>query len=265
MISVNGQPYGSNQEKPMNMDKLNFSPRMSPNMNIYRSEKRNNTVNVPNSSLSYGINIIQSSPRKNMNEGYSSHPVNLNPNLNLHQDTNPEIHSPNHPLIFSQNSEFDEILEKNVRVKGKIDFDAHLIFKGNYLKILTSQNGSRVLQKALSNTILEIINEIFLEIGEQIPELMVDSYANYFCQKFYSYLEFENKIKFLTFMKPAVVEIGNSKIGTYPLQAVLEQLNSDEEKMIVIDSVKEKAFEMCPGMITLLIYLFHFRMRKEYM
>jgi hypothetical protein len=240
-ISLNGQPYGSNQERlNINMDRmdmLNFSPnRNMGEMNITRTEKRSNTMSMPSG---YGINIIKSSPmRGNMNEGYSSHPINQSININFEH---PENNSTN---LFSQNSEFDELLEKNVRIKSKIDNDAHSIMKNNYLKILTTQNGSRVLQKALMNTSKDIIKEIFMEIFEKIPELMVDNYANYFCQKFYSYIDFELKMMFLNSLKRSVVEVGNSKIGTYPLQAVLEQLTTDEEKMVMIDAVKDKTFEM---------------------
>jgi hypothetical protein len=69
--------------------------------------------------------------------------------------------------------------------------------KGNFLKIAKSQNGSRILQKALGKSSQQILSIIFEEIKTDIHELMVDSYANYFCQRFYEFLEQNQKIEFL--------------------------------------------------------------------
>ena len=40
-------------------------------------------------------------------------------------------------------------------------------------------------------------------------------------------------------------EIGTSKIGTYPLQSLIDQLKSEEEKAIVADSFNGKILDMC--------------------
>jgi hypothetical protein len=39
---------------------------------------------------------------------------------------------------------------------------------------------------------------IFDEIKMALPDLMIDNYANYFCQRFYDFLDFSQKIEFLT-------------------------------------------------------------------
>ena len=69
---------------------------------------------------------------------------------------------------------------------------------------------------------------------------MTDSYANYFCQKFFSVLNENDRLRFLCKVRDNIVEIGNSKIGTYPLQTILDQLTTEKEKKIIIDSVREK-------------------------
>ena len=73
---------------------------------------------------------------------------------------------------------------------------------------------------------------------------MVDSYANYFCQKFFGYLEHEDRLHFLSNVNENFVQISNNKIGTYPLQAILEQLRTDKEKHLVIKTIKTNAIEM---------------------
>ena len=73
---------------------------------------------------------------------------------------------------------------------------------------------------------------------------MIDPYANYFCPKFYAYLDLEEKITFLRNINEYVVQIANNKIGTYPLQAILEQLITENEKDVVIENIKINAMEM---------------------
>lgn len=73
---------------------------------------------------------------------------------------------------------------------------------------------------------------------------MVDSYANYFCQKFFGFLEDLDRISFLVNICEHFSQIANNKIGTYPLQAVLEQLKTDREKNMVIDTIKANPMEM---------------------
>lgn len=132
-----------------------------------------------------------------------------------------------------------------MRVQEEIDTETYEIFNGSFLKIITSQNGSRVLQKALKKTSGEILTKIFSEVRDKIVGMMVDSYANYFCQKFFTFLNFEDRISFLLIMKESLEDISNSKVGTYPLQAIIENLKIDEEKKIVIEGVRGKVISMC--------------------
>jgi hypothetical protein len=147
-------------------------------------------------------------------------------------------------MFFTLN-EFDEILEKFIRIKGKIDLDDFTKIKGKISKILTTQNGSRVLQQSLAATSNEIIHLIFEEICCEISILMSDSYANYFCQKFYSFLNHRERILFLSQIDERFLEIGISKIGTYPLQAILEQLQSNEERNIMLNSASRHCLLLC--------------------
>ena len=73
---------------------------------------------------------------------------------------------------------------------------------------------------------------------------MIDSYANYFCQKFFGYLKNDDKILFLQNIQINFCNIANNKIGTYPLQAIIEQLKIEREKEILIEFVKANAIEM---------------------
>lgn len=68
---------------------------------------------------------------------------------------------------------------------------------------------------------------------------MKDSYANYFCTKFYLALTHHDKLKFLSYIKPFGAAIATNKIGTYPLQAIIESLKTEDEKMIVVETFRK--------------------------
>lgn len=143
------------------------------------------------------------------------------------------------------NEVFEDLLENRVKIGNSLDEEAHSVLQGNYFNVLCSQVGSRIIQKVLPHTSPYVISMIYQEIDQFIPHLMIDSYANYFCQKFFSFLNEVDKLKFLRKLKENFVEIGNSKIGTYPLQSIIDQLHSEPEKKIIIEAVREKVLFLC--------------------
>lgn len=88
-------------------------------------------------------------------------------------------------------------MENKIKITEKVDEKSYYMLKGKFISIIKTQNGSRILQKSLNKTSSEIITYIFYEIWDVLNELMVDSYANYFCQRFYDYLNFNEKKDFL--------------------------------------------------------------------
>lgn len=40
-------------------------------------------------------------------------------------------------------------------------------------------------------------------------------------------------------------EIAKNKVGSYPLQAIIDCIITEEEQRIVVNSLKEKTFELC--------------------
>jgi hypothetical protein len=141
-------------------------------------------------------------------------------------------------------NEYDEILELKIKPKGELTYDSYMLFKGKFTKVLMTQNGSRVLQAVLKNTKPDIISKVFNEIVTALPTLIVDSYANYFCQKFFTLLNIDERCRFLARLKSNFVNVACNKIGTYPLQSIIEQLNESREKEILLDMVKDSILEL---------------------
>jgi hypothetical protein len=62
---------------------------------------------------------------------------------------------------------------------------------------IRSQKGSRNMQKLLNKITPDELDIILKEIGDSLPELMVDPYSNYFCQKLAQCCSSEQRIFFL--------------------------------------------------------------------
>lgn len=92
---------------------------------------------------------------------------------------------------------FDELLENGIRQEEFISEKNFKLIEGNFFEILTSQNGSRIVQSCLSKTSIEIITKIFLEIKPKLNNLIVHRYGNYFCKKFFCSLTDRERISFL--------------------------------------------------------------------
>lgn len=71
------------------------------------------------------------------------------------------------------------------------------ILKGKFFKIVTSQNGSRILQSYIPKSSKDIIKKILNELLEHLNEILINIYGNYFCPKFFSVLDSEDRLKFL--------------------------------------------------------------------
>ena len=85
---------------------------------------------------------------------------------------------------------------------------------------------------------------------------MSDSYANYFCQKFFLALDLEDRVKFLCYIRPFGFYIATGKVGTYPLQAIIESIKYDEERFVIIDTFKNDIIELALVIINFLFNIY---------
>ena len=75
---------------------------------------------------------------------------------------------------------------------------------------------------------------------------MIDPYANYFCQKLFSCLDGELRLVYLSKIRDYLAFIGKNRIGTYPLQSIIETLRNDEEKNVIIMGINNGDFlDLC--------------------
>jgi hypothetical protein len=245
----NNNYYFNNFQTPCN---YNNNPSQFNPPQQKRSQKRFNTAQV-NPTLINDALMSNTSPLKPLymrDQNMSSQDFSqFNQNLSKYgNDSFPMVMRQRKLVSDDVNSfatnEFDELLATFTRVNEKIDEEFYKHLKGKIFLILTTQNGSRVLQKCLKRTTQDILSLLLDEIKGKIHELMVDPYANYFCQKFFGLLHDKDKLIFLTNIKDNMIKVANNKIGTYPLQVVIEQLRKSDEKEILISAVRDICMDM---------------------
>jgi hypothetical protein len=132
---------------------------------------------------------------------------------------------------------FFEYLIKN-KIE-KFDVNVYKSFKGNFVEILKTQNGSRIIQKMISNSDNDYLGLIVEEIKDSLPCLLKHSYANYALQKLFNLLPEEVKETFIKSIINNIDDIGKHKIGTYSIQGIIENIRSKEHCKIIVDKVKE--------------------------
>ncbi len=124
--------------------------------------------------------------------------VNNNHNEILHGKDNSINGDNSNPTILDNLNELlIRGLENILNLTDRIDETVFNKIKNNFIILLKSQNGSRVFQKYLKNTHPLIIKKIFAHINPTLTDLLMDPYANYFCQKFFVFLEKEDRLQFL--------------------------------------------------------------------
>ena len=64
------------------------------------------------------------------------------------------------------------------------------------------------------------MHQIFLELSQNLEELITDPYANYFCKRFFTYLNQKDRIDFLLAIEKSMVKLSSDNIGTYPIQTI---------------------------------------------
>jgi len=94
------------------------------------------------------------------------------------------------------------------------------------------------MQKLLNRITPDELDLILNEIGDFLPELMIDGYSNYFCQKLAQCCSSEQRIIFLKKLKNDFVNIACNKKGTYALQGIIEIINLTDEEKIIQESIE---------------------------
>ena len=209
----------------------------------------NNNINIPLTSTPFGMKM----PIRTFNFKTKHHKNNSNNIINLRNNLGNIIkHGQSSFYYKAKKEKLEKKLNNNniiINENTSRDLEIMLIqngcftkeifnkLQGKFIPLMKTQQTSRILQFYLENTSQEIIHLIFLEIKDDIEELLFDIYANYFCLKIFYFLNNEDKIIYLKNISNNLNNLSINKISTYPIQCIIEKLIYDEEQEIIFNGV----------------------------
>ena len=232
-----------------------------------KANYENNNINTnnfsENNNSNANTNIINTNQiNNNLNQNYkrSESRKKTYPNFNNNENLQNNIKSnillvPNYNQTLYQNhNNFNHInynteylifqIKFNLERNGKIDHYIYSLVKGAFLNIIKNQKGSKIFQKYLKSTHCDILHQIFLELKPNLEEIITDFYANYFCKRFFTYLNQKDRIDFLLAIEKSMVKLSSDSIGTFPIQTIIEHVGSKNEKNIIINALKDHIKEL---------------------
>ena len=226
------------------------------NFDYKRNDKRKKTYDVPvykflrnnnNNFITQNINNINNPEFNNQILGLAYQQQNnmLINNNNYCNMINSQLNNMNNNtnnivIDDSKIMELKQMLEKS----GKIDYYIYNNIKGKILSILKNHKGSRIFQKYLKSTHCDILHQIFIELNYNLEELFTDPYANYFCKKFFTYLNQKDRVDLLKGIENSIVKLSSDGVGTYTIQTIIEHVGSKNEKIIIVNALKDHIKEL---------------------
>ena len=138
-------------------------------------------------------------------------------------------------------------LESMLIQAKRFTWEIYMKMKGNFIYLIKNQQTSRLCQYFFDETPEEMIHLIFDEIKEQIDTLLLDPYANYFCLKIFYFLNAADRIFFLQKISSNDI-LSTNKISTYPIQCIVEKLNTPQEQIIIIKALRDKVVKLSLNM-----------------
>lgn len=110
----------------------------------------------------------------------------------------------------------------------------------NLLKIqVKTLNGSLLLQNMLDYLTTAQINILFMKFYPFLLEIMCCQYGNYFMQKFFLKMSFQQRMIIIQLIKPYFLQVCFDKSGTHAIQALMKALQYEEEKDIIEGLIRE--------------------------
>lgn len=224
----------------INNNNINFSE----NNNINTKTINNNQINE-HSEQNYKRSDSRRKTYPNFNNN-DKNEKNVNNNILMVPNYNQNFYqNQNNYNQINYNTEYILFqLKFNLERTGKIDHYIYSLVKGTFLNIIKNQKGSKIFQRYLKTTHCDILHQIFIELKPNLEEIITDFYANYFCKRFFTFLNQKDRIDFLLVIEKSIVKLSSDSIGTYPIQTIIEHVGSKNEKNIIINALKDNIKEL---------------------
>ena len=232
--------FSLNPEKSLdnNMNQNYNKSNIYNNNNIF-----NNINNINNSFINENENNYFSKKSIIHNNTFNDGNTNIyynNNQLNSNTSTNLYNYKTSNSNLFHINAELEILLiqvKKILYKYQKIETSIYNKCKGKFEQIIRTHKGSRIFQNYLKNTHYDILHLIFSELKNKLPELLRDNYANYFCKKLFKNLSQKDRGDYLIIIQKYLNILSLDSIATYPIQNIIEELGSKNEKMIFYQGI----------------------------
>ena len=261
MNNIPNQSYSENNTLNNNINNNNNMNNLKNNINNnnINNNLNNNLNNNINNNNNNNINNISEKEYKRKESRRRTYPsFNYMINEKGQQDfknynNNQMIGNYNQMIfqnnnnLYNQNNNNEYLifqLKYNLEKTLKIDHYIYGLIKGKFFNIIKNHKGSKIFQKYLKNTHSDILHQIFIELTPNLEELITDPYANYFCKRFFTYLNQKDRIDFLKGIEKSMFKLSSDSIGTYPIQTIIEHVGSKNEKIIIVNALKDNVKEL---------------------
>jgi hypothetical protein len=117
-------------------------------------------------------------------------------------------------------------------------------YKGQIVAFAKNQQGSKYLQRVLAKASPDILEFIVVEVGDNLHELMTDSYGNYFCQKLLQSCSSKQRLYLLKKISPHLIKIACDKRGTHSMQSLIQLINMEEEEETLEKAIGENVIPL---------------------
>jgi len=248
-----------------NSNNLNVSLQNNNNLNFTIQNQMNNNIlnlyninsNIPLTTTPFGMEMpirtfnfkTKNNNSNNINNNILHLKNNLGKNIKhekssfYHQTKKEKNDKKQFNLIINDNisRELEMLLIQN----GFFTHNVYKILQGKFISLMKIQQTCRILQYYLDNTPLEIIHLIFVEIQNELIDLLFDIYANYFCLKIFYFLNEDDRIIFLMNISNNLDNLSINKISTYPIQCIIEKINNEKEQEIIFNGIINNLMKLC--------------------
>ena len=235
--------FGNNIYKE-NLFNNNTYSSLNLESNFHRNEKRKKTYDIPMTLQNNIKNFLKND--KNINkEKYLFNPQIEEKLFINNNDNNIENKNHSNKIDTCASDSFIYELKYELDKTGKIDYHIYNLVKGKFLSVIKNHKGSKIFQKYLKSSLLdEIVHLLYIELSQDLEEFITNPYANYFCKKFYLCLTQKDRIDLLKKIQNSIVRYSCDSVGTYPIQTIIENINSELEKVIIISKIKNHVEEL---------------------
>ena len=143
----------------------------------------------------------------------------------------------------NEKDENENLIKKNIIIqnqdqnKNHFEIQAKLNFFGTDIQILIKQmktyRGSMYLQYLLTLLNDSDIEKLLIRLSQYLIEVMCSHYGNYFIQKFFLRLNYQQRLYVINIIKNNFLDICIDKSGTYSIQALIDCIKTSFEEKII--------------------------------